>query len=73
MSPSINGQVELLLEIEESLPQWILKRMQVDHFVEHPNQSPSFSTKVNTLIDFTQMQRVTVTRIKTEPGTAEQL
>ena len=40
-------QVELLLEIEESLPQWILKRVQVDKHEEFPNRGSKLQTKVS--------------------------
>jgi len=39
-------QVELLLEIEESLPQWILRRVQVDKHEEFPNRKSKLSTKI---------------------------
>ncbi|CAH3036391.1 unnamed protein product, partial [Porites lobata] len=39
-------QVELLLEIEESLPQWILRRVQVDKHEEFPNRSSKLQTKI---------------------------
>ena len=42
-------QVELLLEIEESLPSFILKRVQVDEHVEYPNRKPTLRTKVRNL------------------------
>jgi len=39
-------QVELLLEIEESLPQWILRRVQVDKYEEFPNRKSKLQTKL---------------------------
>ncbi|CAH3024860.1 unnamed protein product [Porites evermanni] len=39
-------QVELLLEIEESLPKWILRRVQVDKHEEFPNRSSKLQTKI---------------------------
>lgn len=39
-------QVELLLEIEESLPKWILRRVQVDKYEEFPNRRSNLGTKV---------------------------
>lgn len=41
--------MELLLEIEESLPQWILKRVQVEKHEEFPNRSSKLQTKVSIL------------------------
>lgn len=41
--------MELLLEIEESLPQWILKRVQVEKYEEFPNRSSKLQTKVSIL------------------------
>ncbi|XP_068676235.1 transient receptor potential cation channel subfamily A member 1-like isoform X4 [Montipora foliosa] len=43
-------QVELLLEIEESLPQWILRRVQVDKHEEFPNRSSKLQTKIYEMI-----------------------
>ncbi|CAH3024857.1 unnamed protein product, partial [Porites evermanni] len=43
-------QVELLLEIEESLPKWILRRVQVDKHEEFPNRSSKLQTKVRNSI-----------------------
>ena len=42
-------KVELLLEIEESLPKWILRRVQVDKHEEFPNRSSKLQTKVRKL------------------------
>ena len=42
-------KVELLLEIEESLPRWILRRVQVDKHEEFPNRSSKLQTKVRNL------------------------
>ena len=42
-------KVELLLEIEESLPQWILRRVQVDKYEEFPNRKSKLQTKVRIL------------------------
>ncbi|XP_027052782.1 transient receptor potential cation channel subfamily A member 1-like [Pocillopora damicornis] len=39
-------QVELLLELEESLPQWILKRMQIDKYEEFPNRKSKLQTRL---------------------------
>ena len=43
-------KVELLLEIEESLPKWILRRVQVDKHEEFPNRSSKLQTKVRNSI-----------------------
>lgn len=43
-------QVELLLEIEESLPKWILRRVQVDKYEEFPNRRSNLGTKVYDMI-----------------------
>ncbi|XP_015755675.1 PREDICTED: uncharacterized protein LOC107335200 [Acropora digitifera] len=43
-------QVELLLEIEESLPKWILRRVQVDKYEEFPNRRSNLGTKVYEMI-----------------------
>ena len=45
-SNSLILQVELLLELEESLPQWILKRMQIDKYEEFPNRKSKLQTRV---------------------------
>ncbi|XP_068726064.1 transient receptor potential cation channel subfamily A member 1-like [Montipora capricornis] len=43
-------QVELLLEIEGTLPQWILRRVQVDKHEEFPNRSSKLRTKIYEMI-----------------------
>lgn len=39
-------QVELLLELEESLPQWILRRVQIDKYEEFPNRKSKLQTRL---------------------------
>ena len=39
-------QVQLLLDIERSMPMWILKRVQVQGYSEYPNHPKTLKTKV---------------------------
>ncbi|CAH3132963.1 unnamed protein product, partial [Pocillopora meandrina] len=39
-------QVELLLELEESLPQWISKRVQIGKYEEFPNRKSKLQTRL---------------------------
>ena len=39
-------QLELLLELETTLPGWIVNRANVGKFVDHPNVEKSFIMKV---------------------------
>lgn len=41
-----NIQVEHLIELEESLPMWVLRRVRIKQHVEYPNQPKTLLTKV---------------------------
>ncbi|KAK3712750.1 hypothetical protein QZH41_013202, partial [Actinostola sp. cb2023] len=40
-------QVELLIDIENALPSWLLKRFHLSHVTDYPNRDPSVFTKVS--------------------------